>query len=150
MKKALSIIAVALMLSACDEQPAHIAPNKPTVAQMIANGTEEYTFDCKRGSVTTTCEILSGDQLGSGKWHHAQIFLSNQGQVDIKIDGEAFYQKDVDNSYFQGTRYTEIIFKGINGNSAKVTFSEDNDGKRINMEGYNKDAKRFMVASTEL
>ncbi|NHV08538.1 hypothetical protein G9X43_06605 [Cronobacter turicensis] len=149
MKKALSIIAVALMLSACDDQPTHTAPSKPTVAQMIANGTEEYTFDCKKGSFTTNCEILSGDQQGSGKWHHATIYISKEGQVDIKIDGEAFYQHDVNNSFFQGTRYSNIIFKGVNGNSAKVTLSKDNDGTRLSMEGYNKDAKRFMLASTK-
>ncbi|EJH4501889.1 hypothetical protein C5952_17690 [Cronobacter sakazakii] len=148
MKNAIYFIAVAFMLSACDDQSAHTAPGKPTVAQMIANGTEKFTFDCSKGQFTTKCEILAEDLLGSRRWHHAQIFIFKDGRIDLNIDGGVFYPHSERNTFLQEARNSTIILKGGNGYSAKVTLSEDNYGMLLILEGFNKDAKRFMIATS--
>ncbi|MCB5315765.1 hypothetical protein [Yersinia intermedia] len=146
MKKLIITLAV-LVLAGCDNQPERKIPEKPSIASMIASGTEEKTTNCSNGSVTSSCEFLSGDLLSSGKWHHAKVYISNTGDVDITVDGERFYKVDSDSGFYEGRNTITVTLKGLNKSSAEVSITNSNSGSRLSIDVYNKDGKKFMMAS---
>ncbi|MCS3602752.1 hypothetical protein M2371_001961 [Buttiauxella sp. BIGb0471] len=145
-------IAFALIgLSGCDnasdQDSIPSADSKPSISSMIANGTEELTSECTKGEVSLDCEFLSGDLLGSGKWHHAKVFISKQGKVDVTIDNERFYQIEASSGFYQGENVGKFRFKGLNNSIAEVTIRNSNSESKISLDAWNTDSKKFMIAS---
>lgn len=145
MVKRLLIAFVLVGLTGCDQ--AVEASAKPTIASMIASGSEEVTSECSKGGVSLTCEFLSGDLPGSGKWHHAKVFISNQGQVDINVDDERFYQTDSDGGFYQGEQVGRFKFKGLQNSLAEVTVRSSNSESKINLAVWDSAGKKIMMAS---
>jgi len=154
MKKALSwmlgVTCSAFILMGCDNSSDRAeTPTKPSIASMIASGTEERTVSCKNGSVSLDCEYLSGDLLGTGKWHYAKTSVSNDhNEMSLVIDNESFFMVHADNGFTQGTEYSTLTFKGLNGNSARITTRSSNSGSNVELEAWNDKNKKFMTIST--
>lgn len=155
MKKTLSwmfgVTCSAFILIGCDNSSDGAeTPTKPSIASMIASGTEERTVSCKNGRVSLDCEYLSGDLLGTGKWHYAKTSVSNNhNEISLVIDNEGFYLVNTDNYFSRGTEYSTLTFKGVNGNSARITTSSSNSGSSVELEAWNNKNKKFMTISTD-
>lgn len=132
-------------LVGCDNPPA--VDSTPSIASMIASGTEERTTQCVKGDVSLVCEFLSGDLLGSGKWHHAKVFISKQGQVDITVDGEKFYQTGVESGFYQGENVGTFKFKGLNNSIAQVEIRNSNTESRLSLDVWNSKNQKYMTAN---
>ena len=145
MRKLLLLITVVTM-AGCDGQ-VEKTPQKPTIASMIASGNEERTSVCEKGSVSLKCEYLAGDLLGSGKWHHAIVHVSQRGEVSLSIDNEAFYQTDARSGFLNGVKYGHFDFKGFKNSKATVSISNSNEGSRISLDAWDANEKKFMTAS---
>lgn len=146
MKKFLAVGMLALLLTGCDGQVEEI-PQKPTIASMIASGTEEITSVCEKGTASLKCEYLAGDLLGSGKWHHAIVHVSQSGEVSLSIDNETFYQTDARSGFVNGVKYGNFDFNGLKKAKATVSISNSNEGSRISLDAWDENDKKFMTAS---
>lgn len=144
--KKLLLIAALIILSGCDE---HVngAPQKLTIASMIASGKEERTTECVKGSVTLKCEFLSGDLLGSGKWHHAIIHIAKSGELSLTIDNVSYYQTDASSGFVDGEKYANFDFSGLNNAKATLHISNSNDGSQISLDAWDQKENQFMTAS---
>lgn len=108
------------------------------------------TSQCKKGEVSFNCEFLSGDLIGTGKWHHTKLYLHNSGSIDMNVDGQSFYQSDITRSTFEGQETTTFVMKGLKGSNGKVNIVRSNEGKSLNFEVYNSDDKRFVMGGIKL
>ncbi len=145
MRKLLLIAAVVSMVG-CDGQ-VDAPPQRPTIASMIANGTEERVSECEKGSVSLKCEYLSGDLLGSGKWHHAIVHISKSGDVSLSIDNLSYYQLDARSGFVNGEKFGHFDFSGPSKSKARVSISNSNDGSRISLDAWDANENKFMAAS---
>ena len=157
MKKKLSwmlgVTTITFILIGCDNSSDKAeASTKPSISSMIASGTEEKKISCKGGSVSLDCEYLSGDLLGTGKWHYAKTSVSNNhNEISLVIDNESFYLVNTDNHFAQGTERSTLTFKGLNGNgnSARIITRSSNSGSSVELEAWNSKNEKFMTISTE-
>lgn len=149
MKMLLLLLAVMGLLG-CDGTENPPLNSKLSIASMIANGKEEFATECSKGNVALKCEFLSGDLLGSGKWHHTIVYISNSGEVDIKVDNESFYQTDSDYGFHQGEKVSILKFKGGDGSLAEVKIRNANDKSMLTFDVFNKDSKRFVMSGTDI
>lgn len=150
MKKTLSwmlgITTITVILMGCDDS----SDTKPSIASMIASGKEEKTSSCEKGRVSLECEYLSGDLLGTGKWHYAKTSVSNDDyKMSLVIDNESFYIVNADNRFSQGEKYSTLTFKGLNGDSARITTRSSNSGSNVELEAWNDKNEKFMDFSTD-
>lgn len=128
-----------------------LPPKEPlTIAEMIATGKEEMASECKKGDVSFNCEFLTGDLTGTGKWHHTKLYLHNSGKVDIIIDGNAYYQSDINSKTLSGEETTTFMMKGISGGRGEVNILSSNEGESLNFEAYDVDDKRFVMGGVKL
>ncbi|MGG6045053.1 hypothetical protein [Salmonella enterica] len=152
MKKFLAISALAMVLAGCDNNKVSkpTQSSKPTIAAMIASGTEEKTGLCTKGNVSLNCEFLSGDLLGSGKWHHAKLSISKNGDVSVSIDNEVFYQSDASTSFYDGRKTATFKFKGLKHSIAEVDIVDSNDESRLDLSAWNDKDEKYMSVSKSL
>lgn len=136
------------MLTACDNKTNSTLVSKPTIASMIASGNEKLTTECIKGDISLNCEFLSGDLLGTHKWHHAKFYLSNNGDAEMIIDNENFDRSDVRRGFYEGRNVTVFQFEGADGSRSEITIITSNNGSDINMDAWNKVGKKFMIGST--
>lgn len=128
-----------------------LPPEDPlTIAEMIATGKEEMASECKKGDVSFNCEFLTGDLTGTGKWHHTKLYLHNSGKVDMIIDGNAYYQSDINSKTLSGEETTTFMMKGISGGRGEVNILSSNEGKSLNFEAYDVDDKRYVMGGVKL
>lgn len=148
-KRVLLILAF-VGLTGCDNPPAKNDASatslKPSISEMIANGTEEKTSQCTKGDVSLNCEFLSGDLLGTGKWHYAKVFISKDGKVDVTVDGERFFSVGTDSYFHEGVDVGSFKFKGVKDSMAEVRVSNSNSGSTISLDVWNAAEKQFMMA----
>lgn len=148
-KRVLLILAF-VGLTGCDNPPAKndasATSSKPSISEMIANGTEEKTSQCTKGDVSLNCEFLSGDLLGTGKWHYAKVFISKDGKVDVTVDGERFFSVGTDSYFHEGVDVGSFKFKGVKDSMAEVRVSNSNSGSTISLDVWNAAEKQFMMA----
>lgn len=152
MKKFLAISVLAMVLAGCDNNKVSkpTQSSKPTIAAMIASGTEEKTGQCTKGNVSLNCEFLSGDLLGSGKWHHAKLSISKDGDVSLSIDNEAFYQSDTNTNFYDGRKTTTFKFKGVKHSIAEVDIISSNEGSKLSLSAWNDKNEKYMIADKSL
>ena len=137
------LAAVALSLVAgCDDQKSAKGVENPNTETKR----EQARFDCKSGSVSVDCEVTGGDQLGSGKWHHAKISLAGS-DVSLVMDGESYYKETLDSSFYQGTKYFTFDMKGIKGSKAKILVTNSNSGASISLDVWNSEGKLILTSS---
>lgn len=138
-------------LTGCDNPPvknkASATDSKPSISEMIANGTEEKTSQCSKGDVSLNCEFLSGDLLGTGKWHYAKVFISKGGKVDVTVDAERFFSVGSNSYFHEGVDVGSFKFKGVKDSKAEVRISNSNSGSTISLDVWNAADKHFMMAS---
>lgn len=153
-KKILLFMAAVIILSGCDDkfQLSMLAPpsDPPSISEMIASGKEELASECKRGSVTYECEFLTGDLLGSGKWHHTKIYLHNDGAATMNIDGDSYSQRSVDRSFYDGDNIIKIMMAGVRGGTATLQIISSNEGKSLIFDAYDSEDKKFVMGGTEI
>ncbi|EJJ3922860.1 hypothetical protein NI479_004990 [Salmonella enterica] len=152
MKKFLAISALVMVITGCDNNQSYKPEqsSKPTIAAMIASGTEEKTGQCTKGNVSLNCEFLSGDLLGSGKWHHAKLSISKDGDVSLSIDNEAFYQSDTNTKFYDGRKTTTFKFKGLKHSIAEVDIINSNEGSQLSLSAWNDKDEKYMIADKSL
>lgn len=134
----LSVVA----LSGCDEGSAKKDINH-SVSNDSANGPK---FECSEGNISFDCNVVSGDQLGSGKWRKAIISLSGSN-ASLNVDGESFYKDKLENSFFEGTKYTTYKMKGTKGNFASITIENSNSGARLSLNVEDSKGNLMLTAS---
>ncbi len=139
MNKAHAALLSIILLAGCDNPEAP----KPTQDQ---SNKESASFSCKNGSVSTECEITTGDQLGSGKWRHAKLNLSGSN-VSLNVDGEVFIQTNVGSSFVDGERVTSFELKSVKGSRAEVSLYSSNSRTRLSVDAWNVDDKLMMTSS---
>ena len=153
MKRVLLILAF-VGLTGCDNPPAKndasATSSKLNISEMIANGTEEKTSQCTKGNVSLNCEFLSGDLLGTGKWHYAKVFISKDGKVDVTVDEERFFSDGADSYFHEGVDVGSFKFKGVKDSKAEVRIGNSNSGSTISLDVWNAAEKQFMMASFNL
>lgn len=147
MKKITLLMISTLTLAGCDNKSID-NPAKLSISQMIATGKQEKITQCQKGSVSLKCEYLSGDLLGTGKWHHTITHIANNGDVSIKVDGVNYYKTDSRSGFFDGEAFSEYEFKGMDGSKAIVHVSNKNEGSVIKVDVWNSKGKRFIMTST--
>lgn len=145
---------MSVISTGCDDkfQMSKLLPPKDplTIAEMIATGKEEMASECKKGDVSFNCEFLTGDLTGTGKWHHTKLYLHNSGKVDMIIDGNAYYQSDINSKTLSGEETTTFMMKGVSGGRGEVNILSSNEGKSLNFEAYDVDDKRFVMGGVKL
>lgn len=145
---------MSVISTGCDDkfQMSKLLPPKDplTIAEMIATGKEEMASECKKGDVSFNCEFLTGDLTGTGKWHHTKLYLHNSGNVDMIIDGNAYYQSDINSKTLSGEETTTFMMKGVSGGRGEVNIQSSNEGKSLNFEAYDVDDKRFVMGGVKL
>lgn len=154
MNKFLVVITGVLIISGCDDkfQMSKLLPPKDplSIAEMISTGKEEMATECKKGTTSFNCEFLTGDLIGSGKWHHTKLYLYNNGKVDMVVDGKPYYQSGVGSNTVEGQEITSFMLKGVGGGRGEVNLVSSNEGKSLNFEAYNADDKRFVMGGVKL
>lgn len=138
------LLMIIVSLFGCDNPK---KDNKLTIASMIASGKEERTTQCEKGSVSLKCEFLSGDLLGSGKWHHAIVYISNSGKLDVTVDNMGYYQTKENGGFSAGNQYAYFEFKGLNNSKAVVQINNTNEESRIDLNVWNANGDKYMTAS---
>lgn len=121
--------------------------SKPSIDSMIASGTEEKTAECIKGRVSLDCEFLSGDLLGSGKWHHAKAFISTEGKVSVVVDGESFYVADSSSNFYEGQNEVTFNLKGLKNSKAELTLRSSNSNSEVSLDVWDSNDKHFMLAN---
>lgn len=141
MNKMIVASMLTLILSGCDNQSATKLDQ-----QQQATEQESAKFDCGKGKVSIECEVVSGDQLGSGKWRHARLDISG-AESSLNMDGESFYQTDVQSSFINGKRHSTYKLKGMKGSTAEISLSVANSENSLSVEVYDSNGK-LMLTST--
>lgn len=156
MKRIILIPLVAMVgfLTGCDDkfQLSKLGPpsDPPSISEMIASGKEELSYECKKGAVTYDCEFLTGDLLGSGKWHHTKIYLHSENTANMNIDGISYYQKSIHRSTFDGDNNTTIQLAEPKGGKATLEIVKSNNGDSINFSAYDAEDKKFAMGGTRI
>lgn len=140
MRKLIFLALVFITLVGCDQKPI-----QPTVQQEKKAEYEEYKFDCSSNNRRVECNVVAGDLLGSGKWHHAKIYMYS-GEVDANIDGSHYIKTDFRTSFYEGNKYNTFELKASDKSYAEVTIVDDKDGMKLTLEAWDKDGKRFISA----
>lgn len=141
MKKTIAASILTLILSGCDNQG-----EAKLALQQQPREQESAKFNCGKGNVSLECEIVSGDQLGSGKWRHAKLNISG-AESSLNMDGESFYQTDVQSSFINGKRHSTYKLKGMKGSTAEISLSVANSENSMIVEVYDPNGK-LMLTST--
>ncbi|WP_210506690.1 hypothetical protein [Pantoea ananatis] len=142
MKKAFILALAALFLSACD--------NKSSENIKVQNApkakTESAKFTCVSGNISTECEIVAGDQLGSGKWRHAKLNMSGS-DASLNIDGEVFYKTDVSSAFVDGKRVVNFELLSPKKSRAEVNLESSNSESSLRVNAWNSDNKLMLTSS---
>lgn len=142
MKKVIILAVAALLLSGCDNssEPQANAVEAPKPQQ------ESAKFTCVNGNVSTECDIVAGDQLGSGKWRHAKLNMSGS-DASLNIDGEVFYKTDVSSAFVDGRRVATFKLKSAQNSSAEVNLESSNSVSSLRVSAWNSDDKLMLTSS---
>lgn len=141
-KKLLILALAALSLAGCDNNGSPQAKvEEPAKPQQ-----EAAKFACVSGNISTQCDIVAGDQLGSGKWRHARLDMSGS-DVSLNIDGEVFYKTDVSSAFVDGRRLARFELKSKNNSRAEVNLATSNSDTSLNVTAWNADDKLMMTSS---
>lgn len=141
MKLVIVLILSALALTGCDNSKAE-NPAQKTVQQ---DSVEQFKFDCVKGTAIE-CTVVAGDLLGSGKWHHAKVYIYPDN-IDANIDGEHFSKEDFDSSLFEGQKISTYKLKSATGKVAEFTVSEKSAAKMLSLDAWGSDGKKYLTAS---
>ncbi|MDK2633189.1 hypothetical protein QMZ93_07505 [Pantoea stewartii subsp. indologenes] len=142
MKKALILALAALFLSACDNKNSeNIKVQDAPKAQA-----ESAKFTCVSGNISTECEIVAGDQLGSGKWRHAKLNMSGS-DASLNIDGEVFYKTDVSSAFVDGKRVVNFELLSPKKSRAEVNLESSNSESSLRVNAWNSDNKLMLTSS---
>jgi hypothetical protein len=142
MKKALILAVATLFLSACDNQDsASIKADDAPKAQA-----QSAKFTCVNGNISTECEIIAGDQLGSGKWRHAKLNMSGS-DASLNIDGELFYKTDVSSEFVDGKRVATFELLSAQKSRAEVYLESSNSESTLRVNAWNSDDKLMLTSS---
>jgi len=142
LKNAIILAAVALILSGCDNsstsQVEKVDDAKPKQ--------ESAKFICVNGNVSTECEIVAGDQLGSGKWRHAKLNMSGN-DVSLNIDGEIFVKTDLSSAFIDGSRVVTVELKSAKSSKAEVNLDISNSKSSVRVNAWNSAGKLMLTSS---
>nr|WP_154927786.1 hypothetical protein [Pantoea agglomerans] len=142
MKKALILVVATLFLSACDNQDsASIKADEAPRPQA-----QSAKFTCTNGNISTECEIIAGDQLGSGKWRHAKLNMSGS-DASLNIDGEVFYKTDVSSEFVDGKRVATFELLSAQKSRAEVYLESSNSESTLRVNAWNSDDKLILTSS---
>lgn len=142
MTKATVLALITIFLSACDNQSAP----KTTVAEAAKPQQESAKFTCVNGNVSTECNIVAGDQLGSGKWRHAKLNMSGS-DASLNIDGEIFYKVDVSSDFLDGSRIVKFELKSAKESRAEIHLESSNAETSLSVNAWNADGKLMLTSS---
>lgn len=142
MKKLTSLVLPLLLIAGCDnaDSPQNQV-NKPENPQQ-----ESAKFTCISGNISTECEIVGGDQLGSGKWRHAKLNMSGT-DASLNIDGEVFYKTDVSSAFIDGRRVATFELKSPKNSRAEIYLSSSNSDSSLSLSAWNADGKLMITSS---
>lgn len=142
MRKVIILSLAVLFLSGCDNSSA------PQVNNAGAHKTqpESAKFTCVNGNISTECDIVAGDQLGSGKWRHAKLNMSG-GNASLNIDGEVFYKTYVSGSFIDGRRVATFELKSAQNSRAEVNLESSNSVSSLRVNAWNSDEKLMLSSS---
>jgi len=140
MKKIITMMLFPLVLVACDNSGASKQVVQPVEKK------ESAKFECSNGGVSTKCDIVAGDQLGSGKWRHAKLNMSGS-DASLNIDGEVFYKTDVSSDFIDGRRVATFELKSQKNSRAEVSISSSNSESHLSVNAWNSDEKLMMTSS---
>ncbi len=142
MKKLLIMAVAALLMAGCDNngspQAKVEAPAKPQQ--------ESAKFTCVTGEISTQCNIVAGDQLGSGKWRHARLDMSGS-EASLNVDGEVFYKTDVSSAFIDGRRIATFELKSDKDSRAEVNLASSNSESSLRVNVWNSDDKLMLTSS---
>lgn len=142
MKKALILAVATLFLSACDNKDsASIKADEAPKAQV-----QSAKFTCVNGNISTECEIIAGDQLGSGKWRHAKLNMSGS-DASLNIDGEVFYKTNVSSEFVDGKRVATFELLSAQKSRAEVYLESSNSVSTLRVNAWNSDDKLMLTSS---
>lgn len=141
-KKVIILAVAALLLSGCDNSS---EPQAKTV-EAPKPQQESAKFTCVNGNVSTECDIVAGDQLGSGKWRHAKLNMSGS-DASLNIDGEVFYKTDVSSSFVDGRRLATFELKSVKNSRAEVNLASSNSESLLRVNAWNSDGKLMLTSS---
>ncbi|MDN4134066.1 hypothetical protein [Pantoea ananatis] len=142
MKKALILALAALFLSACDNKNSE----NIKVQNVPKAEAESAKFTCVSGNISTECEIVAGDQLGSGKWRHAKLNMSGS-DASLNIDGEVFYKTDVSSAFVDGKRVVNFELLSPKKSRAEVNLESSNSESSLRVNVWNSDNKLMLTSS---
>lgn len=141
MNKIIVATILTLILSGCDNRGAtESAPQQQPKPEQ-----ESAQFTCGKGKVSLECDIVSGDQLGSGKWRHAKLDISG-AEASLNMDDESFYQTDVESSFVNGRRYSIFKLQGMKGSTAEVTLSVSNSENSLSVDVHDSKGKLMLTS----
>lgn len=138
-----AVISVMASLLGCDQSPSvQSSVSQPKTEKKY----EEFKFECSSNSGKTNCTVVAGDLLGSGKWHHAKIYMA-EGNVDANIDGEHYSKIDFSSDFYEGIKYNVFKLESTSGNTANVTITQDQTTTGISFEAHNQQGEKFLTAA---
>lgn len=142
----LLFLVVVLNTAACDDLK-QSAENE-SVAALIVNGREKPAYQCDARGALLSCEFLSDDLAGSGKWHHSIIVISRTGKVNLKIDGESFFQTSINNGFDHGDTFSTYMFKAEDGTVGEVTLNNSNAKNNIILNAWAPGGRKILATSS--
>lgn len=141
MKLIMVLILSALTLTGCDNNKAESQVQEAAQQESV----EQFKFDCVKGTAIE-CTIVAGDQLGTGKWHHAAVYIYPDN-IDANIDGEHFSKDGFDSSLFEGHKISTYSLVSAEGKKASLIVTEKGASVNLRLEAWNSEGKRFLTAS---
>ncbi|ELY6320404.1 hypothetical protein SNQ60_002202 [Cronobacter turicensis] len=141
MKLYMVVILAALALTGCDNNKVDNQAQKVSAQESV----EQFVFECVKDTATQ-CNIVAGDLLGAGKWHHATVYVYPDN-IDANIDGEHFSKDSFDSGLFEGQKISTYKLKSATGKIAEFTVSEKGAAKRFSLEAWGSDGKKYLTAS---
>ena len=142
MKKLLIMAVAAFLIAGCDNNGSPQAK----VEDQTKPQQESAKFTCVTGEISTQCNIVAGDQLGSGKWRHARLDMSGS-EASLNIDGEVFYKTDVSSSFVDGRRLATFELKSAKNSRAEVDLASSNSESSLRVNAWNSDGKLMLTSS---